>query len=76
MEKVVLASFIHDQMYNQTVISHIKSDFFEDEANKVLFNCAIEYSEEHKTTPPKIVLETILDSKLGIPESIYQKSKI
>ena len=75
MEKVVLASFIHDQMYNQTVISHIKSDFFEDEANKVLFNCAIEYSEEHKTTPPKIVLETILDSKLGIPESIYQKSK-
>ena len=75
MEKVVLASFIHDQLYNQTVIPHIKSEFFEDESNKVIFECAIQYSDEYKKIPPKIVLETILENRLGIPQSIYEKSK-
>jgi hypothetical protein len=75
MEKVVLASFIHDTEYNQTVIPHIQAEYFEDEANKILIECALEYSNTHKKVPPKIVLETILDSRISIPEVIYQKAK-
>jgi hypothetical protein len=75
MEKVVLAAFVHDKEYNQTVINHINPDFFEQDEIKVLVQCALEYTHEHKTTPPKIVLETILDNKLGIPEQIYQKAR-
>lgn len=76
MELVVLSSFLHDTEYNQTVIQHIKPEFFEDESHKVLIECAIEYSNEHKKITPKIVLETILESKLNIPDSIYQKAKV
>lgn len=76
MELVVLSSFLHDTEYNQTVIQHIKPEFFEDESHKILIECALEYSNEHKKITPKIVLETILESKLNIPDSIYQKAKV
>jgi hypothetical protein len=75
LEKIVLSSFIHDHEYNSTVSPHITPDWFEDEANKVLISCALEYSNDHKKLPPKIVMETILDGKLNVPEAIYQKAQ-
>jgi hypothetical protein len=74
LEKIVLSSFVHDFEYNSTVIPHLTPDFFEDEANKVLVTCALEYSNAHKKLPPKIVIETILNGKLNVPEAIYQKA--
>lgn len=75
MEKLVLASFLNDIEYNQTVLPHIKSEFFEDDAHKVLIDCAIEYSNEHKKLPPKIVIDTLLQAKLNIPQSIFESAQ-
>lgn len=75
MEKLVLAAFLNDIEYNQTVLPHIKSEFFEDDAHKVLIDCAIEYSNEHKKLPPKIVIDTLLQAKLNIPQSIFESAQ-
>ena len=74
MEKLVLSAFIHDIEYNSTVIQHIKSEFFEDESLKVLLECALEYSNEHKKLPPKIVIETLLHAKLNLPQVVFENS--
>lgn len=74
MEKLVLSAFIHDIEYNSTVIPHIKSEFFEDESLKVLLECALEYSNEHKKLPPKIVIETLLHSKLNLPQVVFENA--
>lgn len=75
MEKLVIASFLHDVEYNHAVIPHIKTEYFEDEAQKVIVETAISYVTDHKKLPAKIVLDTIIDSKINIPESIYQRAK-
>lgn len=75
MEKLVLSAFVHDNEFNSTVLPHILPEYFEDAANQIIIECAMQYCNEHKKLPPKIVLETLIDNKLNIPESIYQKSK-
>lgn len=74
MEKLVLSAFIHDAEFNSTLLPHISPEYFEDSANQLIIESAIQYCSEHKMLPPKIVLETIIDSKLNIPQSIYEKS--
>lgn len=75
MEKLVLSAFIHDAEFNSTLLPHISPEYFEDAANQIIIESAIQYCTEHKKLPPKIVLETIIDSKLNVPESIFQQSK-
>lgn len=75
MEKIVIASFLNDLEYNATVIPHIKPEFFEDDANKLIIESAIEYCNEHKKLPPKIVIETIIEERLNIPQVIYENAQ-
>lgn len=75
MEKLVLSAFIHDAEFNSTLLPHISPEYFEDSANQLIIESAILYCNEHKMLPPKIVLETIIESKLNIPQSIYEQSK-
>lgn len=75
MEKLVLSAFIHDAEFNSTLLPHISPEYFEDSANQIIIESAIQYCNEHKMLPPKIVLDTIIESKLNIPQSIYEQSK-
>lgn len=75
MEKLVLAAFVHDAEFNSTVLPHILPEYFEEASHKIIVECALEYCNDYKKLPPKIVLETLIENKLNIPESIYQRSR-
>jgi len=75
LEKLVLSAFIHDAEYNTTLSPHISPEYFEDSANQIIIELAMQYCNDHKMLPPKIVLDTMIDAKLNVPQSIYEQSK-
>jgi hypothetical protein len=75
LEKLILSAFLHDAEFNATLLPYISSEYFEDTSNQIIIESALQYCNDHKMLPPKIVLETIIESRLNIPQSIYEKSK-
>lgn len=71
-EKLILASYLFSDPFNRATTAHIKADYFEDDAAKIIFEDALQYTIDNHSLPTKVVLKSKLESRSNIPEKVFQ----
>lgn len=68
----ILQSLIHNDVYTKKVLPYLKAEYFNEESDKILFNCVKEFVEKYNNPPTMEAIVLILNDKKNIPEKIYE----
>jgi len=74
IEQLILSHLIHNENFTRKVVPYVKSEYFEDPPEKIVFKLIQEYILKHNDLPTKQSLLIDLDQLDGIHESEYTKS--
>ena len=74
IERLILSHLIHNENFSRKVVPYIKSEYFEDPPEKLVFKLIQEYILKHNDLPTKQSLLIDLDQLDGIHETEYTKS--
>lgn len=74
IEKTILSAYLITESFSRTVTAHIEPTFFESDVGKVISEISVKYTKEHKSSPSKTTLLTILEAKKGLSEKVYSES--
>ncbi len=72
IEQTVLSNLIFNEDYFRKVYPYIKSDYFEDNNSKKIFQAYSEYVEEYREPPSVEVLKLVMDKRKDLNEDTYQ----
>ena len=74
IERLILSHLIHNENFSRKVVPYVKSEYFEDPPEKLVFKLIQEYILKHNDLPTKQSLLIDLDQLDGIHETEYTKS--
>ena len=74
IERLILSHLIHNENFSRKVVPYVKSEYFEDPPEKLVFKLIQEYILKHNDLPTKQSLLIDLDQIDGIHETEYTKS--
>ena len=74
IERLILSHLIHNENFTRKVVPYVKSEYFEDSSEKIVFKLIQEYILKHNDLPTKQSLLIDLDQLEGIHETEYTKS--
>ena len=74
IERLILSHLIHNENFTRKVVPYVKSEYFEDSSEKIVFKLIQEYILKHNDLPTKQSLLIDLDQLEGIHETEYSKS--
>jgi len=74
IERLILSHLIHNENFTRKVVPYVKSEYFEDSSEKIVFKLIQEYILKHNDLPTKQSLLIDLDQLDGIHETEYTKS--
>ena len=74
IERLILSHLIHNENFSRKVVPYVKSEYFEDPPEKLVFKLVQEYILKHNDLPTKQSLLIDLDQLDGIHETEYTKS--
>ena len=73
IEFLVLRSLLHNEEYLRKVIPFIKSDYFQDTNQKIVFEEIFAFVSEYNETPTKEVLSIEIEKRKDINDTTYQE---
>ena len=73
IEFLVLRSLLHNEEYLRKVIPFIKSDYFQDTNQKIVFEEILSFVSEYNETPSKEVLSIEVEKRKDINDTTYQE---
>jgi len=73
IEFLVLRSLLHNEEYLRKVIPFIKSDYFQDTNQKIVFEEILSFVSEYNETPTKEVLSIEVEKRKDINDTTYQE---
>jgi len=72
IEKVILQNLIHDEEYMRKVIPFLKSDYFVDNTEKIVFSKVFSFIQEYNSLPNKDVLVISCQNDKTLTEETYK----
>ena len=75
LEKIILSNLVYNEEYGRKVIPFLKSEYFQDYSERIVFEIVDEYVKKYNGFPTKEALEIELTNRDGINESAYKTSK-
>jgi hypothetical protein len=74
IERLILSHLIHNENFSRKVVPYVKSEYFDDSSEKIVFKLIQEYILKHNDLPTKQSLSIDLDQLDGIHETEFNKS--
>ncbi len=74
IEHLILSHLIHNELFSRKVSPYIRQEYFEDNAEKLIFKQVQDYIVKHNSLPTKQSLLIDLDQQDGLHENEYQKA--
>jgi replicative DNA helicase len=75
IEKLVLTNFIFNEEFGRKVAPFLKSEYFSDFSNKIVFTLAEEYINKYNAFPSTEVLNIELGKATGLSQEDYNQTK-
>lgn len=75
IERVVLGSLIHNPHYYTVVLPHAKREYFENDANGVVFDVVSNYHAKYGEVPGLEAAQVELSAVKGLPEEIFRAAE-
>ncbi len=75
IERVILANLLSNDKYNRKVIPFLKSDYFQDYSERVVFDLIDEYVKKYNSFPSVEALAIDLSNKEGLNDQAFKDSK-
>lgn len=73
MEKTILSHLVHNEKYGRKVLPFIKSDYFQSETDKTVFDLIHSYATKYNQFPTKEALYIDLENKPSLNEQIFKE---
>lgn len=74
-EKVIFGNLLEREEYGRRVIPFLRSDYFQDRVDRILFELIESYVVKFNKFPTKEILHIDLDSKPGVDGELYSSVK-
>ena len=75
IEKLVLSNLAFNEEYSRKTLPFIRQDYFQEPADKVVYNLINSYVLKYNTFPTKEALAIDLGNEQGINEEIFKRAK-
>jgi replicative DNA helicase len=75
IERVILSNLLYNEEYARKVIPFIKSEYFQDYSERIVFNIIDEYIKKYNQFPPLTALAIELTEKDGLNEQNFESAK-
>ena len=75
IENVIFENLIHNEDYARKVIPFLKTEYFTNKSDQIVFDLIDEYVKKYNAFPTKEALEIDLSDKSGLNEEIYKNAK-
>ncbi len=75
IERVILANLLSNDKYNRKVIPFLKSDYFQDYSERVVFDLIDDYVKKYNSFPSVEALAIDLSNKEGLNDQAFKDSK-
>ena len=75
IERTILSNLIYNDKYNRKVIPFLKSDYFQDYSERVVFDLIDEYVKKYNSFPSTEALAIDLSNKEGLNDQTFKNSK-
>ena len=70
---MILTGLVNSEKYTRKVLPHLKSEYFESQSDKVIFDIIHSYSTEYNSIPTKETLQIDLSKNTSIPQNIVEE---
>jgi hypothetical protein len=70
MEKSILSHLVHNEQYGRKVLPFLKTEYFQDQSDKTLFEMIHEYATKYNAFPTKEALFIELSNAKGLKEDV------
>ena len=74
-ESIIFNNLLFNEQYSRKTIPFLKSEYFSDHNDKVIFNLIDSYIKQYNRIPTKETLLIDLSNKSGLSESVFKDSK-
>lgn len=74
IEKIIVGSLLHNPNFYTVVLPHADESFFQDDANRTVYNIISSYIEKYSSTPSKEAAEVELENMKGLPEETFRET--
>ena len=74
-ERVIFGNLINREEYGRKVIPFLKTDYFQDHSDRVVFEIIESYVHKYNRFPSKEALVIDLENKTGINEMVHNTCK-
>lgn len=75
IENVIFENLIHNEDYARAVIPFLKTEYFTNKSDQIMFELIDEYVKKYNAFPTKEALEIDLSDKSGLNEEVYKNAK-
>ena len=75
IERIILSNLVHNDKYNRKVIPFLKSEYFQDYSERVVFNLIDEYVKKYNSFPSTEALAIDLSNSEGLNDQAFKDSK-
>jgi replicative DNA helicase len=75
IERIILSNLIFNDKYNRKVIPFLKSEYFQDYPERVVFDLIDEYVKKYNSFPSTEALAIDLSNKEGLNDQTFKNSK-
>jgi replicative DNA helicase len=75
IENVIFENLIHNEDYARKVIPFLKTEYFTNKSDQIVFDLIDEYVKKYNAFPTKEALEIDLSDKSGLNEEVYKNAK-
>ena len=73
IEKTTLSQLLHNENFNRKVIPFLKSEYFGERSEKILFEEINDFVDKYKNPPTKPALEIEIDKRKDLSEDEHKK---
>lgn len=75
IEKTILSHIVFNEAFARKVLPFLRDEYFQNQADKVVFKLIADYVQKYNNTPTKEVLFLELNNKDGLSETVFKDSK-
>lgn len=72
VEDLVLSNLLHNEGYGRKVIPFLRTEYFHNKIDRVVFNTIDEYVKEYNSFPTKVALSIDIQNAKGLTEDEYK----
>jgi len=75
IENVIFGNLINNEEYARKVIPFLKSEYFNDQVDRTVFDLILDYVNTNSSFPTKTALDIDLNEKTGLTEDQFKRAK-